>query len=93
MSQTYDKVNLLRSSVETPQPPIRIVPNPFSIASDISRLRFGSTVGDRIAFFNIPGQCKIRIYTETGELIQEICIQTAAATSIGIPTPRLDRSS
>ncbi|HMK39263.1 MAG TPA: hypothetical protein VK569_07985 [Bacteroidota bacterium] len=72
MSQTYDKVNLLRQSVETTQPPIRIVPNPFSIASDISKLRFGSTVGDRIAFFNIPGQCKIRIYTEVGELIQEI---------------------
>jgi hypothetical protein len=72
MAQTYDKVNLLRSSVETPQPPIRIVPNPYSIASDIARLRFGSTVGDRIAFFNIPGQCKIRIYTETGELIREI---------------------
>jgi hypothetical protein len=72
MSQTYDKVNLLRSSVETPLSLIRIVPNPYSIASDVSKLRFGSTVGDRIAFFNIPGQCKIRIYTETGELIKEI---------------------
>ncbi len=72
MSQTYDKVNLLRASVETPLSRIRIVPNPFSIASDISTLRFGATVGDRIAFFNIPGQCKIRIYTETGELIKEI---------------------
>ena len=72
MSQTYDHVNLLRASVETPLSSIRIVPNPFSIASDISRLRFGATVGDRIAFFNIPGHCKIRIYTETGELIKEI---------------------
>ena len=72
MSQTYDKVNLLRSSVETPLSGIRIVPNPYSIASDIANLRFGATVGDRIAFFNIPGLCKIRIYTETGELIKEI---------------------
>jgi hypothetical protein len=72
MSQTYDKVNLLRGSVETPLSLIRIVPNPYSIASDVSKLRFGATVGDRIAFFNIPGQCKIRIYTETGELIKEI---------------------
>lgn len=72
MSQTYDKVNLLRASVETPLSSIRIVPNPYSIASDVSALRFGSTASDRIAFFNIPGQCKIRIYTETGELIKEI---------------------
>ncbi|HUI09328.1 MAG TPA: hypothetical protein VL221_03315 [Bacteroidota bacterium] len=72
MSQTYDHVNLLRASVETPLSSIRIVPNPYSIASDVSRLRFGSTASDRIAFFNIPGQCRIRIYTETGELIQEI---------------------
>jgi hypothetical protein len=72
MSQTYDKVNLLRASVETPLPTIRIVPNPFSLAADISRLRWGSLEGDRIAFFNIPGQCKIKIYTETGQLIKEI---------------------
>ncbi len=72
MAQTYDKVNLLRASVETPLSSIRIVPNPFSIASDIATLRFGATVGDRIAFFNIPGQCRIRIYTEVGELIKEI---------------------
>ena len=72
MTQTYDKVNLLRASVETPLSGIRIVPNPFSIASDIATLRFGATVGDRIAFFNIPAQCKIRIYTEVGELIKEI---------------------
>ncbi|HTY57774.1 MAG TPA: hypothetical protein VMF59_03115 [Bacteroidota bacterium] len=72
MSQTYDKVNLLRSSVETPQPPIRIVPNPYSIASDVASLRFGFREADRIAFFNIPGQCKIKVYTETGELIKEI---------------------
>ena len=72
MSQTYNHVNLLRAPVETPLSSTRIVPNPYSIASDVSRLRFGSTSADRIAFFNIPAECKIRIYTETGELIKEI---------------------
>jgi hypothetical protein len=50
---------------------IRIVPNPYSISSNPSTLRF-SEAPDRIFFFNIPGYCKIRIYTELGELIQEI---------------------
>lgn len=47
---------------------IRIVPNPYSISAD-ERLRFP---GDRIAFFNIPGNCSIKIFTELGELIYEI---------------------
>ncbi|MDH3253217.1 MAG: hypothetical protein OEM41_10525, partial [Ignavibacteria bacterium] len=50
---------------------IRIVPNPYSISSDPSALRF-SGEPDKIAFFNIPGRCRIRIYTELGELVNEI---------------------
>jgi hypothetical protein len=50
---------------------IRIVPNPFSIASAAATLRYADEP-DKIAFFNIPGYCKIRIYTELGELINEI---------------------
>ncbi len=50
---------------------IRIVPNPFSISSTAATLRFDQEP-DKIAFFNIPGYCKIRIYTELGELIKEI---------------------
>jgi hypothetical protein len=50
---------------------IRIVPNPYSISSDPSALRF-SGEPDKIAFFNIPGNCRIRIYTELGELVNEI---------------------
>jgi hypothetical protein len=50
---------------------IRIVPNPFSIASAAATLRY-SDEPDKIAFFNIPGYCKIRIFTELGELINEI---------------------
>lgn len=50
---------------------IRIVPNPFLLSSDPTNLRFQDEP-DKIAFYNIPGRCKIRIYTEMGELIQEI---------------------
>ncbi|HSQ77204.1 MAG TPA: hypothetical protein VLT13_16700 [Bacteroidota bacterium] len=50
---------------------IRIVPNPYSISSTAATLRFDQEP-DKIAFFNIPGYCKIRIYTELGELIKEI---------------------
>ena len=50
---------------------IRIVPNPYSISSPLGSLRFEGEP-DKIAFFNIPGYCKIRIYTELGELIKEI---------------------
>jgi len=50
---------------------IRIVPNPFSLSSTEATLRFYKEP-DKIAFFNIPGYCKIRIYTELGELIKTI---------------------
>jgi hypothetical protein len=50
---------------------IRIVPNPYSISSTAASLRFDQEP-DKIAFFNIPGYCKIRVYTEMGELIKEI---------------------
>ena len=50
---------------------LRIVPNPYCIASDPSRLRFEGEP-NKIAFLDIPGQCRIRIYTELGELIKEI---------------------
>ena len=47
------------------------MPNPYVISSDENQLRFPN-VPDRIAFFNIPGYCKIRIFTELGELIYEM---------------------
>jgi hypothetical protein len=67
-TQTYDPAYLTRpagSSLDQ----IRIVPNPFILSSSADRLRFGSTERDKLAFFNIPGQCTIKIYTELGELI------------------------
>ena len=51
---------------------IRIVPNPYIISADLS-VRFpGTPDEDKIAFYNIPGECTIKIYTELGELIKTI---------------------
>ena len=49
---------------------IRVVPNPFNIRA--SSLQFGSTTPDRIAFYGLPPECIIKIYTERGDLIETI---------------------
>jgi len=51
---------------------IRIVPNPWNIRS--RELYFGTdvTAQDRLAFYELPPYCTIRIYTETGDLIETI---------------------
>ena len=69
-TQTYDPSNLKRPGVEDLSQ-FRIVPNPFVISADATNLRFPEQ-GDRLAFFDIPGQCTIQIFTELGELIYEI---------------------
>lgn len=48
---------------------VRIVPNPFSTAA--SQLQFTGEP-NKIVFFNLPETCKIRIYTEAGDLIKTI---------------------
>ncbi len=76
-TQTYNQANLKRQA----GPPvtsgdvneagaIRVVPNPFHISAPRGTLRFDQP--NQIKFFNIPGQCTIRIFTESGELIQTI---------------------
>ena len=68
-TQTYDPARLKRPAGERLSD-IRVVPNPFSISG---ALGINSSLGDdRIAFYNIPGQCTIRIYSELGELIKTI---------------------
>ena len=47
----------------------RIVPNPVNLGADAT-VRFDQE--DRVAFFNIPGNCTIKIYTEIGELVHTI---------------------
>ncbi len=50
---------------------IRIVPNPFSISA--RNIQYGTELGkDRIMFLNIPGKCRIRIFTERGDLVKTI---------------------
>lgn len=49
---------------------LRIVPNPYSISSP--QLQFGNGASERIAFYGLPGQCIIRIFTEAGDLIETI---------------------
>ena len=51
---------------------IRVVPNPFNIGS-AGQFRFqGDGETNKLAFFNIPGFCRIDIYTEIGELVDSI---------------------
>lgn len=69
-SQSYDPARLLRQAGEA-MSEIRVVPNPYNPNADISML-LDQTGRDRIAFYEIPGQCTIEIYTELGELIRTI---------------------
>ncbi len=71
-SQAYDP-SFLQRPMGTAMDQIRVVPNPFIVSSDETRLRFpGLRETDKLAFFNVPGQCKIQIYTETGQLIKTL---------------------
>jgi hypothetical protein len=67
-TQTYDPASLKRPPGEEITD-FRIVPNPHNINMD-SNLRH--SVRDQIQFFDIPGECTIRIYTELGELVDTI---------------------
>jgi hypothetical protein len=49
---------------------IRVVPNPFHIRA--RDRQFGTDAPDRIAFFGLPPECTIKIYTERGDLIDTI---------------------
>ena len=76
-SQTYEPAFLKRQagpSLNGNVPPslsaVRIVPNPFVNESGVKY--FGPGQENAIKFFNIPGYCTIKIYTEVGELIKEI---------------------
>ena len=50
---------------------IRVVPNPYNISA-AKELGFGELAQNRLYFFNIPGKCDIKIYSELGELIETI---------------------
>jgi hypothetical protein len=70
-TQTWDPASTSRASVEATSSFV-IVPNPLNIsATEEVRYVRGNTA-DRIGFLDIPGNCTIRVYTETGELIKTI---------------------
>jgi hypothetical protein len=49
---------------------IRVVPNPFNIASSKNMGYSGDS--EKINFFNLPGNCTIKIYNFSGDLIKTI---------------------
>jgi len=67
-TQTYTPATLKRSPGETLEA-ARVVPNPVNLGAE-QGIRFAQE--DRVAFFNIPGECTIKIYTEVGELVEII---------------------
>lgn len=70
-TQTWDPASTSRGPGETTSA-FKIVPNPLNIAAtEAVRYTRGNTA-DRIGFLDIPGNCTIRIYTETGELVKTI---------------------
>lgn len=67
-TQTYDPARLQRPAGEA-MSEIRVVPNPYHRGSS---LRLGQEGEDRIAFYDVPGRARIRIFTELGELVETI---------------------
>lgn len=59
-----------KPSLVTSTGQVRVVPNPAS-ARAVGSLAFSGTP-DRILFVNLPLKCKLRIFTETGDLVTTI---------------------
>ncbi len=69
-TQTYDAATLKRPPGQS-MSDIRVVPNPYNISA-AKTLGYGDQQPNRLYFFNIPGRCTIKIYTEIGELVKTI---------------------
>ena len=67
-AQTYEPASLKRPPGQNITD-ARVVPNPYNINTE-SSLLFSNK--NELAFFDIPGRCTIKIFTETGELIKTI---------------------
>ncbi len=68
-TQTYDPAFLKRAPGST-MDDLRIVPNPWNLAAS-PNVRWPDQQ-DKLGFLDIPGKCTIKIYTELGELVEEI---------------------
>ena len=71
LTQAYQPVNLKRPAYGATGTvrDARIVPNPVNLGAT-QEIRFA--LEDRVAFFNIPGNCTIKIFSEIGELVHTI---------------------
>lgn len=49
---------------------VKIVPNPYNLNAD-QEIRWPD-IQDKVGFLEIPGQCDIKIYTESGQLVRSI---------------------
>ncbi len=74
-SQTYTPTQLKRPQGDAMER-IRVVPNPFYIGSPGGRTATDSPrffdQDDKLAFYDVPGQCRIQLFTELGELVDTI---------------------
>lgn len=72
-TQTHYPARLLRQTGNTVSD-FRIVPNPINLASDesVRIIVDGDPTRGRVEFMDIPGHATISIYTEIGELVQQI---------------------
>ncbi len=62
--------NLQRPAITTTLDSVRVVPNPYDIRNRM--FQFGDkSQYDRIAFFGLPPICKMKIFTERGDMIWE----------------------
>lgn len=68
LNQTYMKVNSVKPGLDQTGL-VRIVPNPATSAMGKA---LASGNADKISFFNLPVKCKLRIFTETGDLVKTI---------------------
>jgi len=69
-TMTNTPAYLRKPAVKTTLDSIRVVPNPYDIRARM--LQFERDAPDRLAFFGLPPECTIKIYTERGDLIKTI---------------------
>ncbi len=73
--QTYTPAQLKRPQGQAIEG-ITVVPNPFYIGSPGGQRATDSPrffdQDDKLAFYDVPGQCRIQIFTELGELVDTI---------------------
>lgn len=70
-AQTYDPASLLIPPGESLSD-VRIVPNPYNLGASQNLRWPGESGRNRIAFWDLPGEATISIYTEIGQLVKTI---------------------